>query len=270
MGEFHCPIDDPRFCDTGPIAFPVVVFPRTSVWIRHEGSRPFLADPSIVTIYNRAQVYERRALSPDGDRCDWFAVSDDVAREIARHHGSDGSESERPFAYEWVASTADLFLRQRTLLRRFVRGESSEFEAEEEVVSIASAVLALAHGSASRNVSRRANVSRRHRELSEAARIVIARNPAVTPSVRDMARALGTSPFHLCRVFREQTGHSMHHYRTELRVRLALERFESRGGGSASLSSIALDLGFASHSHFVRIMRARLGATPGVVRRALR
>ncbi len=45
-------------------------------------------------------------------------------------------------------------------------------------------------------------------------------------TVVDIARRLGTSPFHLCRVFRELTGQTMHEYRTQLQVRDSLERLE--------------------------------------------
>src|SRR4030095_4867940 len=83
IGEFRCPVDHPSFRDSGAISECIVVFPRTSVWIRHEGSTTFFADPNIVTIYKRAQRYERFRHSNAGDRCDWFGVSDDVAREIA-------------------------------------------------------------------------------------------------------------------------------------------------------------------------------------------
>jgi hypothetical protein len=68
VGKFRCPVDHPSFGDSGPISDCIVVFPRTSVWIRHESSRAFLADPTVVAIYNRAQQYERRAVSPEGDR----------------------------------------------------------------------------------------------------------------------------------------------------------------------------------------------------------
>jgi hypothetical protein len=45
------------------------------VVIQHRDGQPFIADPTVVTLYNRQQTYERRALSPDGDRCDWFAIA---------------------------------------------------------------------------------------------------------------------------------------------------------------------------------------------------
>ena len=83
IGEFRCPVHHPRFRDSGPIERSIVVFPRTSVWIKHEGSDSFVADANVVTIYNRGQRYERASIAPEGDGCDWFAVSDDLAREIA-------------------------------------------------------------------------------------------------------------------------------------------------------------------------------------------
>jgi len=97
IGVFRCPVSYPGFRNTGPIDRCIVVFPRTSVWIQHEGSRRFLADPTVATIYNRAQEYERFAASPDGDRCEWFAVADDLAREIAATRDEPALNSERPF-----------------------------------------------------------------------------------------------------------------------------------------------------------------------------
>jgi hypothetical protein len=79
IGEFRCPVGHPAFVDSGPISDAVVVFPRTAVWIQHDGKRPFHSDPNVVTIYNRGQLYTRRPSSSDGDRSDWFALSDDGA-----------------------------------------------------------------------------------------------------------------------------------------------------------------------------------------------
>jgi AraC-like DNA-binding protein len=40
-----------------------------------------------------------------------------------------------------------------------------------------------------------------------------------TLSLAQLASAVGASPFHLARVFRAQTGQSLHEYRMQLRVR---------------------------------------------------
>lgn len=69
IGAFRCAIDHPSFRDSGPIQQDCFVFPRTSVVIQHDRGAPFVADPTVVTLYNRAQAYERRPVSRQGDGC---------------------------------------------------------------------------------------------------------------------------------------------------------------------------------------------------------
>ena len=83
VGAFRCPVHYPSFRNTGPTEHNLVAFPRTGVWIRHAGSRAFAADPRMVTIYNAGQEYTREPIHPDGDRSDWFGLSDDFARDVA-------------------------------------------------------------------------------------------------------------------------------------------------------------------------------------------
>ena len=47
IGSFRCPTSDPLFVDSGPIVNPIFVFPRTGVWIEHEGREPFVVDPLV-------------------------------------------------------------------------------------------------------------------------------------------------------------------------------------------------------------------------------
>jgi AraC family transcriptional regulator len=265
VGAFRCPITYPSFRDTGPIERHIVVFPRTGVWIRHAGARAFLADPSVVTIYNARQRYERFPESPEGDRCDWFGVSDGVAREIVRSVDERAANSGRPFRFSVAPSATSLYARQRRLLRRVLRDAVDPLEAEEEVIGIVASALALAYGQAVAPRARRPAALARHRDLAEATRAELLRTVHENRSVHDIASAVGSSPFHTCRVFRAQTGCTLHAYRSELRIRLALERLE-HPGHAANLSALAHDLGFASHAHFVRAMRRHVGVTPSAMR----
>jgi AraC-like DNA-binding protein len=52
-------------------------------------------------------------------------------------------------------------------------------------------------------------------------------------------------------------------FRHSLRVRLALDRLRDR---SADLTTVALDLGYASHSHFTSVFRRHVGMTPSQYR----
>ena len=265
-GSFACGVNDPRFHNSGPTENHLVVFPRSGVWIRHAGSRAFVADPHVVTIYNRGQEYTRGSLSAEGDRCDWFAVSPDVALEIARAFNtcSDGSP-ERAFAREFTACSASLYLRQRRLYLRLRRGDIDAFEAEEAIINLVASVIAGAHNAGSAkavpNESRKA-----HQDLVQHARALIVADVARHDSVSSLASRLGTSPFHLCRVFRAVVGMTLHEYRLELRLRMLLERLSEP---QARLSRIAMELGFSSHSHLTATLRRRAGVTPSALRRAL-
>jgi AraC-like DNA-binding protein len=264
-GTFNCPAGDSRFRDSGPTDNALVVFPRTAVRLRYAGSREFVADPTISTIYNRGQEYTRSKLSAEGDRCDWFAVSPTVALEIAAGldpHAYD--HPDRPFAREWTAVDSALYLSQRTLFARLARGGFDTLEAEQSIIEIVAAVLRRAV--ATPWVSNRPRADEAHRDLAQRARATLLAtvNDRVTLSM--LSSRLGVSEFHLCRVFRQQAGMTLHVYRTELRLRKALEMLPN---SHSDLSRIALDLGFSSHSHFTDTVRRRFGSTPLAIRRSL-
>lgn len=46
IGRFYCPPWHPRFSDSGPIHGYVIVFPRTSVTITHDGQLPIIGNPT--------------------------------------------------------------------------------------------------------------------------------------------------------------------------------------------------------------------------------
>ena len=262
VGVFRCPTSYPGFRNTGPTERHLVVFPRTGVWIRHAGSRAFVADPRVVTIYNAGQEYTRAPMHPDGDRSDWFGVSPEAARDVARSVSESSIDDERPFPFEFAESDARLYCRQRMLFDRLVAGRCDPLEVEEEVLSIVAAVLRRAWSCPPPSRP----LTAAHRELAEHTRAELVRNATMPMSLDALAGRIGVSPWHLCRVFRAATGTSLHAFRVDLRLRIALERLEKPG---ADLSRLAHELGFSSHSHFTATMRTRLGRTPSAFRRVL-
>ncbi len=101
-----------------------------------------------------------------------------------------------------------------------------------------------------------------HRAV-ERAREHIAADPSRGDTLTDIARAASCSAFHLARRFRQQTGQSLHGFRTQLRMTAALDRLRQ---GEQDLSALAADLGYASHSHFTGVFRRNFGRTPGQLR----
>ena len=263
VGAFRCPVGHNRFGNTGPTEGHIVVFPRSSVWIRHAGSRAFVADPGIVTIYNKGQEYTRAALSREGDRSDWFGVTPEIALGLAGQFNPRAADHpDRPYRMEWLISDADLYLRQRVLFRRMEQGLVEPLEGEEAVLGLIAEVMRRAGGAARPERGARLTTEA-HRDLAQRARAELARDPAARTDLATLAKALGASPFHLCRVFRGTHGTTLHDYRIELRLRLALERVADP---STDLSRLAFELGFSSHSHFTHSFRSRMGKPPSRLR----
>ena len=95
----------------------------------------------------------------------------------------------------------------------------------------------------------------------------IARDATASRSLADIGAAVGVSPFHLARLFRMQTGLSLHGYRDQLRLRMALDRLAD---ADVDLARLAVELGFASHSHFDDRFKRAYGRSPSTIRTLLR
>lgn len=74
---------------------------------------------------------------------------------------------------------------------------------------------------------------------------------------------MGCSPWHLSRVFAEETGVPLYRYLRRVRVRFALGRLLE---GATSLLDVALEAGFASHSRFTRAFQEEFGELPSRLR----
>jgi AraC-like DNA-binding protein len=151
----------------------------------------------------------------------------------------------------------ELFARQRRLVAAIQSGRCETERAFEAILCLAADCL---RAGSDETLSPR--TARRDRELVESVRHVISADPSGRVPLAQLARGAGVGPVTLCTVFRRVTGSSIHAYRLDLRLKLALERLERAG----DLSRIALDLGFDSHSHFSRHFRARFGASPSRLR----
>jgi AraC-like DNA-binding protein len=81
-----------------------------------------------------------------------------------------------------------------------------------------------------------------------------------------VAATLGVSPTYLTDAFRRAEGIPLVRYQLRLRLLRALAELPHAG----DLTALALDLGFASHSHFSTAFRAAIGMTPSQYRERAR
>jgi len=209
---------------------------RRPILLRHDG-RSLVVGPNEVTLWNAGETYERRAIERGyGEVGLWYAIAPDVLP---------------PFEVTAVPCDAALFLRERRLLELLGCGAIPPAEIEEEVLDIA------------RTVAAPPGTFPAQSKRIEHAKFTLSRDLTGPVSIRDIAADVGLSIYHLSKVFRDATGHSMIQYRQQLRLRMAFDEIMR----ADSLYEIANDLGFADHSHFTRVFRRVFGTTPRALRK---
>jgi AraC family transcriptional regulator of adaptative response/methylated-DNA-[protein]-cysteine methyltransferase len=83
------------------------------------------------------------------------------------------------------------------------------------------------------------------------------------PKLADLAVSAGLSPYHFHRVFKTITGVTPKAYAAETRARRAADKLRTAG----TITEAIYDAGFNSSSRFYESAAARLGMTPGAVKR---
>jgi AraC family transcriptional regulator len=264
VGEFHCPPEDAAWRETNLIGERAhVVFPRRSVVIRQLGHEPVLATPNHAVLYNAEQRYLRELHSEGGDES-VFVELPPASLERLASEGLAALDGGGGLRLTHVPTDRRTYLLQHLLVRHLRSRPSDLLQAEELASRLV--VRALAAKPKGRGPARpRTEAS--HRELAEAAKSELASNLSRHESLEDLAARLHTSPFHLARVFRTETGFTLAGYRQALRLRAALERLPAT---DRNLTTLALELGYSSHSHFTATFTREFGVPPSAVKDARR
>jgi AraC-like DNA-binding protein len=221
-------------------------------------------DATSVVLHNPGESYQSEHPFGCCDRGSVIAVSCELLLDVMAHH--DPAARERPQAL-FRHAYAHGFSRACLLQRRLIR--SLQGQAQPEPLAVEAAVLELlgevAAGCApDGSPAIRHDPSRVRRDYVQDAKALLQRRFREPLGLTDIARALYVSTYHLCRLFKEETGMPIHRYLTRLRLREALERIS---GGETGLTDLALNVGFSCHSHFTRAFCREFGVTPSEVRR---
>jgi len=165
---------------------------------------------------------------------------------------------------QWRELTSDL-LRKRNLVGRVLSGDVEwaalavwrEFHHDDSASAIGfSEAVALLCWNLIESHSR--GSFEPHRRLDRCIEYLRA-HQCETPTLSDVARVGEVHPMHLAKLFRKRFGYSMGEFVRRERIAWACERLCRSAG---TISSIALDAGFADHAHFTRTFRRITGSTP--------
>ena len=157
-----------------------------------------------------------------------------------------------------MPASSRIYLTQRAVLRSIQR-TPDVFQLEERLLTLVGMIMEAALGADRCRVPS----TEEHRNLVNDAKQHMARNFGSVLSLAAIGWEVGASSFHLARVFRSVTGQTVHRYLTDLRLRAALNLLEETSRG---IAEIAVDVGFASHSHLTNSFGKRFGVTPSAYR----
>ena len=226
-----------------------VCLPYRGFFVWHVGTDDVVADANQVLFVSAGESYYLSQPRSD-DYAELIITPDpELLREVA--DGRDAPLSSHPF-FKRRSRCADLDLQHlRTrFLYSAICGEWTGLAAEESTLSLLRQALnADAAGGEASQPTRR--LIARAKEFLEA-------NLASPVRLAHVARAVGASPAYLTDLFRRIEGVPLHRYLTQLRLARALLELPH----ASDLTTLAIDLGFSSHSHFTAVFRRAFGCTP--------
>ena len=231
----------------------VVVLPFAGVFAKHDApGKQVVGTPSHAVFIAADTPYRIAFPGSIGDRAiilrfDSAVVPEAVDRRPGETLGSHG------------LLPPEAMMRRDLLRRRASDPAAETFEIE----AIGLELLDLCLGVLRDGPSSAAHL-RRFRAV-ERVKEAVAVAPARDWSVAGLAKVANLSPFHLCHVFRERTGTSIYDYVLRERLAQALEAVLDGG----DITAIALDAGFASHSHFTARFKRFFGETPSALRQRI-
>jgi AraC-like DNA-binding protein len=235
-----------------------LVFPYRGVYVRRLGRDEAVAEANQALFFNAAEGYRVSHPVPGGDASLTLIISEPELRELAP----------RVFLRDGAALA---FRRQRlridpraqalvALLRHSLRRNSVEpLEAESVALTLAQRVL-------EPRTMRAAGASVGRRRLADRVKLVLATDLARRWTLAEIADEVGGSPVYLTQVFKQVEGLPLYRYQLQLRLARALDLLAQYD----DLTTLSLDLGFSSHSHFSAAFREAYGRSPSEFRRTAR
>ncbi len=230
---------------------PQIVVPRRGLFTVHRSGKSVLADPTHAVVFGREECYRVSHPLDGGDESVVLGFKAEIQEEaVGRLHGGSGRLSPRTQLAAWMFVGA------------VRRADADALGCEERAVLLLDAVARdLTDGPGAE-----ARSSKTQRDRADQVRALLADDLARPWRLDAVGQAVHCSPFHLARQFRRATGETMSRYLLRLRLAAALHRIAE---GETDLARLAVELGFAHHSHFTARFRSVFGCTPARARDAL-
>ena len=235
----------------------LVVLPLSGLFAKHDApNRKAIGTPSHAVFFAADTPYRLSYPGAKGDRAIILRFDNALAAEHTDRRG------DRALASNGLLNAQALLLRG-LLCARLKESDRDPFEVE--TCGLDLLAMSLSATRPRHAFKREASAVRWARSVARMTEAVAAA-PASRWSIDRLADIAGQSPYHLCRSFRQRTGVSVYDYVLRERLAAALDAVLD----GEDLTTVALESGFASHSHFTARFREFFGAAPAELRRRLK
>lgn len=235
-----------------------LVFPYRGVYVRHVGRNDSVAESNQVVFFNKGEEYRISHPVAGGDACLSVGVAEHWLDELTpQEHVRD--EGELAFRRQRLRIDSRTQALVATLRYSLDRKVAETLEAE-------TLTLTLIRRALGERTSHAAGASVGRQKLVDRAKLLLSSDPARRWTLSEIGAAVGVSPVYLTQVFQQVEGLPLYRYHLRLRLARALDLL----GEYDDLTSLSMDLGFSSHSHFTASFRQAYGRTPAEFQRSLR
>lgn len=234
-----------------------LVFPYRGVYVRHLDRDDAVAEANQVLFFNNAESYRVSHPVEGGDASLDLVISEPVLRELAPKEQvrASGALAFRPQRLRIDPRAQALVALLRHSLSRKI---AETLEAETLAVTLVRRALGV-------RTSHAASGSLGRRKLVDRAKLVLSADLGRRWALSEIAAEVGVSPVYLTQVFQQVEAMPLYRYQLRLRLARALDLL----GQYDDLTTLGLDLGFSSHSHFSAAFRQAYGRTPAEFQRSV-
>lgn len=244
-----------------------IVLTRAGAFQRRDTHGVFLADPNQVLFYNQGQPFDISHPIGGRDATTVFIFAPSLLIEIIRtYNPAVENNPGRVFQRSHITFSTQLQALQYRLLHAG-KIHVDLLELEEQIITATGEIIrALYRDYPDRPQRLSSRTSRAHADQTYAVRIFLNAHVQSHLQLEQISSAVHLSPYHLCRVFKQNTGMTLHQYIRRLRLFNAAEQILENP--NTRLDLLALEYGFSNHGNFSTAFRQTFGINPSTLRSA--
>lgn len=235
-----------------------LVFPYRGVFVRHLGRNDAVAEANQVFFFNADESYRISHPIHGGDACLSLTLEGSLLRELAP---KDQVLERGVLAFRRQRLRIDARAQALVALLRYSLSRDVAETLEAETL-----VLTLVRRALGERTSHATRASDGRQKLVDRAKLVLSSDLARRWTLAEIAAEVGVSPVYLTQVFQQVEAMPLYRYQLRLRLARALDLL----GRYDDLTTLSMELGFSSHSHFSAVFRQAYGRTPAEFQRSVR